>query len=349
MKVRPNRWFIVTLIVLFALIMVACTRPARPNADEATTTAELPASGVVTDTTAVDSTGAVTNTVPADSLTTTDSPAPVDSTSTVTETAPTTTDGAAAGSGDTTTPPQPADDTTPATGVVTSTAAVTTTGTTVSDTVTTETPATDAPAGDAASGDTTAEQPTTGDTSTPDAAAGQTATPAVGTPPATEITYTVKPGESLYQIGLQYGYSWVVLAQYNNIPNPNYVVVGTVLKIPAATTPTTPTTPTEVLYTVKSGDTLGSIAAAYGVSWVQIAEANGVVNPNLIYPGQVLKIPSNTPGPTPQFTHVVQPGETLFLISLHYGVFWTDVAEANHISAPYIIFPGQTLTIPGGN
>ena len=339
MKVRPTRWFVVASIILFALVMVACTRPARPNDNEATTPiTEGTVPGSVTDTTSVANTGSVTNTVPADGS------APVDSTGTVTQTAPTTTDGAAAGSGDTATPPQPADDTAPATGVVTSTATVTSTGATVSDTATTEAPATEAPAGD-----TSAGQPATDSTTPGGAAADQTATPAVGIPPTTEITYTVKPGESLYQIGLQYGYSWVVLAQYNNIPNANYVVVGTVLKIPAATTPTTPTTPTEFLYTVKVGDTLGSIAAAYGISWVQIAEANGVVNPNLIFPGQVLKIPSNTPGPTPQFTHVVQPGETLFLISLHYGVFWTDVAEVNHITAPYIIFPGQALTIPGGN
>ena len=172
---------------------------------------------------------------------------------------------------------------------------------------------------------------------------------AAGTPPATEVTHVIQPGENLYRIGLQYGYSWAVLAQYNNITNPNYVVVGQTIKIPAAGTPPATPVPTEVLYTVRQGDTLGQIAAAFGVSWVQIAEANGLVNPNLIYPGQVLKVPSNTPGPTPQFTHVVQSGETIFLISLRYGVVWTDIAAANNIAAPYVIFPGQTLVIPGGN
>lgn len=43
-------------------------------------------------------------------------------------------------------------------------------------------------------------------------------------------------------------------------------------------------------YTVQSGDTLSGIAAAYGTSWQYLADINGIANPNLIYPGQVLTI-----------------------------------------------------------
>ncbi|MCA9937285.1 MAG: LysM peptidoglycan-binding domain-containing protein, partial [Anaerolineales bacterium] len=91
------------------------------------------------------------------------------------------------------------------------------------------------------------------------------------------------------------------------------------------------------------------IGLAYGISWVQIAEANGIVNPNQIVVGQVLKIPANAPGIAPEFVHKVEPGETLFLISLRYGVVWTTIAEKNNITAPYVIYPGQELVIPGGN
>ena len=47
-------------------------------------------------------------------------------------------------------------------------------------------------------------------------------------------------------------------------------------------------------YTVQAGDTLSAIAAAHGVSWESLADANAssVSNPNLIYPGQVLEIPA---------------------------------------------------------
>lgn len=168
----------------------------------------------------------------------------------------------------------------------------------------------------------------------------------------TPQTHTVAAGENLYRIGLQYGISWVTLAEYNNLPNANSIKVGQVLNIPgenadAPQAEPTPSPMTETTYIVKAGDNLFKIGLAYGISWIQIAEANGIVNPNQIIVGQELKIPVDTPGPAPQFTHTVKAGETLFLISLRYGVSWTAVAEANDISSPYVIYVGQSLVIPG--
>lgn len=45
-------------------------------------------------------------------------------------------------------------------------------------------------------------------------------------------------------------------------------------------------------YTVQAGDSLGAIAETFGVSQGVLASANGIVNPDLITPGQVLVIPS---------------------------------------------------------
>lgn len=167
-------------------------------------------------------------------------------------------------------------------------------------------------------------------------------------------THVVQAGENLYRIGLQYGISWVVIADYNNISNPNSIFVGQQLRIPpdegqAPPAPTpTPSPSTETTYIVKPGDNLYRIGRAFNISWVQIAEANGIVNPNQIVVGQELKIPAEAPGPTPQFTHTVRQGETLFTISLRYGVAWSTIAEANDLASPYVIYPGQTLVIPGG-
>lgn len=44
-------------------------------------------------------------------------------------------------------------------------------------------------------------------------------------------------------------------------------------------------------YTVKSGDTLSGIAAKYGTTYQKLASYNGISNPNLIHPGQVIRIP----------------------------------------------------------
>ena len=43
-------------------------------------------------------------------------------------------------------------------------------------------------------------------------------------------------------------------------------------------------------YTVRAGDTLSGIAARYGTTYQALAAKNGISNPDLIYPGQVLKI-----------------------------------------------------------
>jgi LysM repeat protein len=45
-------------------------------------------------------------------------------------------------------------------------------------------------------------------------------------------------------------------------------------------------------------------------------------------------------------THVVQPGENLFRIALHYGMAYQTVAAANGIINPDLIYVGQRLTIP---
>ena len=62
---------------------------------------------------------------------------------------------------------------------------------------------------------------------------------------------------------------------------------------PAETAPTADKSePDYRTYTVKSGDTLSQIGVDHGVDWHDIAELNDLENPDLIYPGQVFKIPN---------------------------------------------------------
>lgn len=44
--------------------------------------------------------------------------------------------------------------------------------------------------------------------------------------------------------------------------------------------------------------------------------------------------------------HIVQSGETLYGISLKYGIAWQDIAEFNHLTTPYVPYVGQSLLIP---
>ena len=80
------------------------------------------------------------------------------------------------------------------------------------------------------------------------------------------------------------------MAQYNGISNPNLIYVGQVIKIPTnGSIPSTPSSSAEY-YVVKSGDTLSGIAARYGTTYQKLAQMNGIQNPNLIYPGQKIRV-----------------------------------------------------------
>lgn len=212
-------------------------------------------------------------------------------------------------------------------------------------------------------------------------------TPEAGPNEAGEIIHVVQPGENLYRIGLKYGLSWVAIAEYNGLANADAITVGQELRIPPTPTPTveaqaggsvveiaplrppdttgepappeqgvvadvntttiTTSPAVEDTHTVTPGDTLYDIAGRYGVSWDQVAEANGLSAPNQIYAGQVLKIPADTPGPTHTFTHQVRRGDTLTGIARQYGLPLVALAEANGLITPYVIYPGQSITIPG--
>ncbi len=98
------------------------------------------------------------------------------------------------------------------------------------------------------------------------------------------------------------------------------------------------------VHIVQYGETLSAIAARYGTTASALAQANGIANPNLIYVGQRLVVPCTQPT---GFVHVVQPGETLTYIALHYGVDAWSIARANGITNMNFVYVGQRLTIPG--
>lgn len=122
---------------------------------------------------------------------------------------------------------------------------------------------------------------------------------------------------------------------------------------PIATNTPVPTKPDKSNYTVVAGDNLWDIAKKfYGNAsrWPEIYAANKdkIKDPNLIYPGQVLVIPSL---PSGYSTWVVQSGDSLSSIARKfYGneSKWKTIYDANRnsISNSNLIYPGQVLKIP---
>ena len=117
-------------------------------------------------------------------------------------------------------------------------------------------------------------------------------------------------------------------------------------KLARGLTATAPSTPASGTYTVQSGDTLSGIAAQHGTSWQTLQQLNAIADPNLIYPGQVLKIngTANTVQ-TGSDTYTVQSGDTLSGIAAQYGTSVPNLVALNGIANPDVIYAGQTIRI----
>lgn len=102
-----------------------------------------------------------------------------------------------------------------------------------------------------------------------------------------------------------------------------------------------PTPPATDTHTVVRGETLGGIAQRYGTTVAKLSELNGIKNPNLIYPGQKLKLPAKS---TPS-SHTVARGETLGGIAKRYGTTPEKLAKLNGLKNPDLIYPGQKLRL----
>ncbi|MDD4296113.1 MAG: LysM peptidoglycan-binding domain-containing protein [Ruminiclostridium sp.] len=95
-----------------------------------------------------------------------------------------------------------------------------------------------------------------------------------------------------------------------------------------------------IIHTVRSGETLWSIANFYRVSTSDIVEINELTYPNRLVIGQALVIP------TEDTYHIVRPGESLWRIAQTYRISVQAILDRNQIPDPNRINPGAVLYIP---
>jgi LysM repeat protein len=140
-----------------------------------------------------------------------------------------------------------------------------------------------------------------------------------------QTQHLVQRGETLSRIGQRYGIGWGTLAQANNLANPDRIYAGQYICIPASSGPTTPPPAgCQVQHVVQRGEVLSRISQRFGVTTASIAQANNLANPNLIYVGQRLCIPSTSTQPPPAqtiptFSIVsVIPGQSVTIRTANY-------------------------------
>ncbi|MFR0609048.1 LysM peptidoglycan-binding domain-containing protein [Limosilactobacillus mucosae] len=179
--------------------------------------------------------------------------------------------------------------------------------------------------------------------------------------------YTVQSGDTLSGIALKFSTTSSKLAQLNSISNPNLIYVGQRLLVnqnsssdssssSQSSSAATNTDASAASYTVKSGDTLSTIASQHNTTVNQIVSLNQLSNPNLIYVGQVLKLKdsqttnsssatSSSTAATTAGTYTVKAGDTLSAIASRYSTSSSTLASLNSLSNPNLIYVGQVLKV----
>lgn len=162
-------------------------------------------------------------------------------------------------------------------------------------------------------------------------------------PPVGMGYYVVKSGDSLWSIAKQFNTTVDAIKQTNNLTT-NSLTVGQTLKIPTVTV--TPSPSEYITYTVKSGDSLYSIAKAYNTTVDAIKNLNNLTSTSLSL-NQVLKIPlaTTTPPPSEYITYTVKSGDNLYSIARAYNTTVDAIMKLNNLTTTSLSL-GQTLKIP---
>ncbi|HLS44985.1 MAG TPA: LysM peptidoglycan-binding domain-containing protein [Ornithinicoccus sp.] len=186
--------------------------------------------------------------------------------------------------------------------------------------------------------------------------------------------YTVKPGDTLYDLAIEHDTTVKALVKRNNIKG--FIQPGQVIEIPGkagkdsakssakkSSSKGKASSSAGGTVTVRSGDTLSALSARYDVSVGSIMRANDL-STSMIYPGQRLTMPGTKTGsssdksdsksgrstskaPSDSSAKVtVRPGDTLSHISARHNVSVSSIIRANNLPSA-MIYPGQQLTVPG--
>ena len=166
-------------------------------------------------------------------------------------------------------------------------------------------------------------------------------------------TYTVKAGDTLWGIANDHDTTVNALKQNNHLSS-DTIYVGQVLSLGqtastgshSQSTASTQSSTSDGTYTVKSGDTLWSIANANDMTVAQLKQKNDLSN-DTIYVGQKLNVSSAksiSATSTASATYTVKSGDSLWKIASANGTTVNQLKSLNNLSSD-LIYAGQQLKL----
>ncbi len=168
------------------------------------------------------------------------------------------------------------------------------------------------------------------------------ARPAATPPPSNGDTYTVRSGDALSRIAVRHGVSLEDLMAANNITNPDRIIEGQRLVIPAGGTAPTPerTTSEPAPRAPTPRATFLPADEADAPEIEEDAEPEEEVTPSA-------PSASTLGGETESFVYTVRPGDTLEGLARDYSVLVEDIRALNNLQPNQQLRPGQSIEIPG--
>ncbi|MCU1569293.1 MAG: lipoprotein [Naasia sp.] len=128
--------------------------------------------------------------------------------------------------------------------------------------------------------------------------------------------YTVAEGDTVSDIAGRYGLSTASVLTLNGLSWKSLIFPGQVLSLNTASTAVIPADSPLVRYTISEGDTISGVAGSYGVDTDAVLTANGLGRDSIIFPGQSIVLPVDSPAAALERSAAVPPVSSASVVGL---------------------------------